>query len=252
MQVNSPKYDLQKTANQVERGEFAVPSSNFGVSDETLAAYFKVKELEKSNPDILSNAISNYRKRNPLISHSFNSYFAHLKVAEKLPASSGNFAFIDMQNIFKEVSEAGWKINWKAFRKYLWNNGVTKAFVFIGYLKENEGLYYLLKNAGYDLKFREVRRLKDGKIDGGNCDADLAFLVANCKTEYAKAIIVADDGDYSQMLGTLHKESKLEYLLSPHSIENTSEFIKNQIPLNFIKTLDSIRDSIEYKKTEMK
>lgn len=44
----------------------------------------------------------------------------------------------------------GWKLDWRKFRKYLETNyGVTKAFMFIGYMAENEQLYEYMHELGY-------------------------------------------------------------------------------------------------------
>ncbi len=34
-------------------------------------------------------------------------------------AFGNNWAFLDMQNLYKGVQERGWKIQWEEFRKYL-------------------------------------------------------------------------------------------------------------------------------------
>ena len=34
-------------------------------------------------------------------------------------STKGNFAFLDMQNLYKGIQERGWKIDWKPFRQYL-------------------------------------------------------------------------------------------------------------------------------------
>ena len=56
--------------------------------------------------------------------------------------SRGNYAFIDSQNLNVSVQNYGWKMNWRKFREFLADNyGVTKAFMFIGYMPQNEDLY---------------------------------------------------------------------------------------------------------------
>jgi hypothetical protein len=247
MQGNSPKYDLHNTAIHAVRGEIAFKGANPGVSDKDIQTYLRLKELEKANSTQFNSLISEYNKRNA-VSHSFADYFHSHIAADTLSASKGNYAFIDEQNLYKEIKSGGWKINWKAFRKYLSENGVTKAFVFMGYLKENESIYYALERAGFKVILREVRKDEKGKVDGGNVDADVAFFAGYHSTEYDKAIIVGDDGDYTLTLSTLYEAGNLEFLLSSHSVEATSEFIQNKIPLGSIKSLNSIRDIIEHKK----
>ncbi|HVA10566.1 MAG TPA: hypothetical protein VNG32_00170, partial [Candidatus Dormibacteraeota bacterium] len=52
------------------------------------------------------------------------------------------YAFIDSQNLNLGTQRMGWKLDWRKFRQYLGNeHGVTKAYMFIGYMSENEALY---------------------------------------------------------------------------------------------------------------
>src|ERR1019366_10253198 len=60
------------------------------------------------------------------------------------------YAFIDSQNLNVSVQKFGWKIDWRKFRNFLADQyGVTKAFMFIGYIPENETLYDQMHEAGY-------------------------------------------------------------------------------------------------------
>ena len=161
-----------------------------------------------------------------------------------------NWAFIDMQNLYKGIQEKGWKINWKLFREFLKQKyDVTKAVVFMGYVKENTGLYHRLKDAGFVLEFRKVNQLKGGKIDGGNVDADLASYVMDYKNDYNKAIIIADDGDYCRTIESLVRQDKLELVISSHSIKDTSYLIK-RIASKSILSIENLRSFIEFKPKE--
>ncbi len=156
------------------------------------------------------------------------------------------WAVIDMQNVYKNL---GYKINWRIFREYLKENlNVSVAVIFMGFIKENMPLYISLKKAGFVLHFRKVRKLNDGTIDGGNCDADLAAFTRDCKTEFSKVIHIADDGDYCAMIKSLFRQDKLKLIISSHSISATSEFIKEAVPRNLITSIHSLRNQIEYKK----
>jgi len=157
-----------------------------------------------------------------------------------------NWAFLDMQNFYKGVQENGWKVNWTSFREHLKEKyGVSKAVVFMGYIKKNAWLYRILENAGFELEFRTVNIIGD-KVDGGNVDADLASYVMDHKGDYDKAIIVADDGDYCRTIESLAKQDKLKLIISSHSIKKTSRLIKGIVP-EFIVSVDSIKQLIEYK-----
>lgn len=161
-------------------------------------------------------------------------------------AVENNWAVIDMQNLHKSID---YKIQWKTFRKYLKENlNVSKAVVFMGFIKENIQLYRSLERAGFVLHFRKVRRLEDGTIEGGNCDADLTTFTMDRKTEFNRVILIADDGDYCAMVKSLLRQDKLKLIISSHSINKTSELIKEVAPRHLIMSIHSLRNQIEYKK----
>src|SRR4051812_22630376 len=60
------------------------------------------------------------------------------------------YAFIDSQNLNLGTQRMGWKLDWRKFRKYLLDeHGVTKAYMFIGYMTENEALYEYMHELGF-------------------------------------------------------------------------------------------------------
>src|SRR3981081_3344506 len=60
------------------------------------------------------------------------------------------YAFIDSQNLNIGTQKFGWKMNWVGFRQFLTDKyGVEKAYMFIGYIPENEDLYEKMHDAGY-------------------------------------------------------------------------------------------------------
>lgn len=170
-----------------------------------------------------------------------------ITLCNNIPKAEKNWAFVDMQNIYKGVKESGWRIQWKLFRQYLETEyNVTKAIVFMGYVKENKAFYSFLERAGYSLELRKVTRLNNGGIDGGNVDADLASFVMDHKNDYEKAIIIADDGDYCNTIKSLSKQNKLEKIISSHPIEKTSNLLK-EVALKSIISVESLKHIIEYK-----
>lgn len=119
-----------------------------------------------------------------------------------------NYAFIDSQNLNLAIQDLGWKLNFQKFRVFLKDkHKVTKAFLFMGYVAENEKMYTSLKNAGYILVFKPT--LDKGGVIKGNCDAE---LVLNCMIEYRnfdKAIIISGDGDFHCLIEYLEAKKKL-------------------------------------------
>ena len=99
-----------------------------------------------------------------------------------------SYAFIDSQNlnlgtnkdIIKKgkVIYKGWPLDFKKFRRYLNDKfRVGKAFLFIGYIKQNESLYTRLKGYGYVLVFKPTVKDPVGKPKG-NVDAELVLHAA--------------------------------------------------------------------------
>src|SRR5271167_4812061 len=60
------------------------------------------------------------------------------------------YAFIDSQNLNLGTQRMGWKLDWRKFRQYLAHeHGVTQAYMFIGYMSENESLYEYMHELGF-------------------------------------------------------------------------------------------------------
>jgi uncharacterized LabA/DUF88 family protein len=119
-----------------------------------------------------------------------------------------NYAFIDSQNLNLSIQDMGWKLDFKKFRIFLRDKyKVKKAFLFIGYVADNEKMYTALKKAGYVLIFKPT--LDKSGVIKGNCDAE---LVLQCMIEFKKfdkAIIVSGDGDFHCLVEYLKKKKKL-------------------------------------------
>lgn len=149
------------------------------------------------------------------------------------------FAFIDSQNlnlgtskdIFKgkELIYKGWKLDFKKFRKYLADKfRVQKAFLCIGYIKQNEVMYKQLRSFGYDLIFKPT--VKDDKGgQKGNVDAELVLHAAAIEfPNYDKAVIVSGDGDFYCLYEYLEKNGKLHKIIIPNRKSESSLLAKFQ------------------------
>ncbi len=128
------------------------------------------------------------------------------------------YAFIDSQNLNQGVLRQGGKLDFKKFREYLkLKHGVSKAFLFIGYVEENKPLYEYLKHAGYVCVFKKVIEYKDKDIaTKGNIDADLVLHTMIEYPHYDKAIIVSGDGDFYPLIEYLKKKGKLLKIITPN------------------------------------
>ena len=59
-----------------------------------------------------------------------------------MKTSANNYAFIDSQNLNLSIRAQGWVLDFSKCRLYLSRKyGIAKAFIFIGYVWENQALY---------------------------------------------------------------------------------------------------------------
>src|SRR3972149_10776730 len=155
-----------------------------------------------------------------------------------------SFPFIDSQNINLGITALGWKLDWRRFRVYLKEHyGVTRAYIFIGFLPENQALYNSLQRYGYILVFKPVTYRKDGKAKG-NVDAELVLQVMIDYNEYERAVIVTSDGDFACLAKYLYDQQKLERVLSPN-IKGCSVLLK-RAAREKIDFLENARAKVEH------
>jgi uncharacterized LabA/DUF88 family protein len=189
-----------------------------------------------------------------------------------------NYAFIDSQNLNLGVQKIGWKMDWRKFRQWLADKyGVTHAYMFIGYMAENESLYELMHEHGYlvvlkptlevkaqpvpeDAAAREARESRDKTfpkdasskepvadeqkpVVKGNIDADLVLHAMKEYYNYDKALIVSGDGDFFGLVEFLIEKNKLLKLLTPN--QRYSTLLKDFEP--YIEGLDQHRRELAYR-----
>jgi len=163
------------------------------------------------------------------------------------------YAFIDSQNLNLGTSKdiknkrgkivyKGWKLDFEKFRIYLNDKfHVSKAYLFVGYIKENERLYDNLKKWDYELIFKPTVKDNSGKPKG-NIDAELVLHSAAIEYQkYNKAVIVSGDGDFRCLHEYLQKNKKLLRIIIPN--------LKSQSSL--LKEFQSVKTFLEYEKKKL-
>ena len=180
-----------------------------------------------------------------------------------------NYAFIDSQNLNLGTQRMGWKLDWRKFRKFLKDKyGVTHAYMFIGYMTENESLYEYMYELGFlvvlkptvDIsahdkpsqdKSAEAKTTQpaDGKevekeksTIKGNVDAELVLYAMKELPNYDKAVIVSGDGDFFSLVEYLEEQNKLQIVLTPNW--QYSSLLKPFEPK--IVRLDQLRRQLAY------
>ena len=160
--------------------------------------------------------------------------------------TSNNYAFIDGQNLYLAVKNLGWNLDYKRFRIYLKEKyGVSKAYMFMGFLPSNQELYNFLQTVGFVLIFKPILENKQ-KIIKGNCDAELVLQAMIDLKNYDKAIIITGDGDFYCLVKHLDTNHKLSKVLAP-STQNCSLLLK-KVAGNKISFVSDLRQKLEYKK----
>jgi len=167
------------------------------------------------------------------------------------------YAFIDSQNLNVSIQNYGWKMNWRKFREFLAEkHGVTRAYMFIGYVPEFEDMYHSLHEAGYgiilkptyDMSRPQPEKTDHGNGNGekkpvkGNVDADLVLWAMKEMKNYDKAIIVSGDGDFFALVEYLIEQDKLLKLMTP-----TGHYSSLYRPFEkYIERVDEHRHELAY------
>ncbi len=155
-----------------------------------------------------------------------------------------NYAFIDSQNLNLGIQKLGWKLDYKKFRVYLKEKyHVEKAYLFIGFVAFNQGLYDRLQESGFILRFKPTIPDESGNIKG-NVDADLVLRAALEMHEYDKAVIVSSDGDFYSLVQHLYEAGKLRTVLSPDK-KNCSTLLQKTAKEKMQYT-NELRHKLEY------
>lgn len=158
-----------------------------------------------------------------------------------------NYAFIDSQNLNLSIRELGWKLDFRRFRIYLKEKyGVTKAFLFIGFVSGNNDLYVSLQEAGFISIFKPALIYKDGTTKG-NCDTELVLEAMIQYLNYDKAVIVTGDGDFYCLAKYLIENKKLKVIVVPNR-DKFSALLKFKICRPYLRFMNNLKDKLEYKK----
>ncbi len=143
------------------------------------------------------------------------------------PKTPEVYAFIDSQNLNLGTQRAGWKMDWRKFREMLRNKyGVTKAYMFIGYVSKNEDMYNQLHEAGYMIVLKPTVEMNTPQEQAddpdykptikGNIDAELVLYAMKEMPNYSQAIIVSGDGDFYCLAEYLDAKKRLMHIMTPN------------------------------------
>ncbi|HCQ31671.1 TPA: hypothetical protein DIU27_04815 [Candidatus Collierbacteria bacterium] len=170
------------------------------------------------------------------------------------------YAFIDSQNLNlgvrndirtadgKHFRYKGWNLDFGKFYEYLRSDlHVQKAFIFIGYMPDNQELYDALKQDGFELIYKPIleilnKEATDIKIKG-NIDAEMVLHAMINYQKYDKAIIVSGDGDFFCLEEYLEQNGKLGKIIVPNKWNYSSLIEKYS---SYFITMSDLRKKLSY------
>lgn len=157
-----------------------------------------------------------------------------------------HYAFIDSQNVYLGIRGCGWTLDFAKLRKLLKEKyKVGKAYLFMGYVAGNQGLYKKLQEDGYVIVFKPTLVHKDGTTKG-NCDAELVLHAMIEYSNYDKALILSGDGDFYCLAEYLKNNNKLEGVMVPDKRRYSSLLKKlTTSDHNYIIFMEEARKKIE-------
>lgn len=179
---------------------------------------------------------------------------------KKRPSKPKSYAFIDSQNLNLGTQRMGWKLDWRKFRQFLNTNyNVEKAYMFIGYMIENEQLYEYMHELGFLVVLKPTiesviktgqnqsddlgnKENEDKSSVKGNVDAELVLYAMKELPNYHKAIIVSGDGDFYSLVEYLDDLGKLDCIMAPNW--QYSSLYKPYV--SKIVRLDKLRNQLAY------
>ncbi|MEK7525270.1 MAG: NYN domain-containing protein [Patescibacteria group bacterium] len=155
------------------------------------------------------------------------------------PRQKPIYAFIDSQNLNLGVRSQGWKLDFSKFLVYLKDKlKVAKAFLFIGYLKENQKLYRSLAKSGYTLVYKPIAHGEYGKVKG-NVDAELVLHTMIEYKNFDQAVIVTGDGDFFCLVEYLNKKGKFKRIIIPNRKKYSQFYVKFKNKALFVNDIKS-------------
>jgi len=157
------------------------------------------------------------------------------------------YAFIDSQNVNLAIKDQNWTLDFSKFKVYLKDKyHAEKVYLFIGFIPANQPLYAYLQDNGYILIFKPTFFLPDKKVKG-NVDAELVLHTMIEYSNYDKAIIVTDDGDFYCLVEYLLKKNKLEAILIPNRLK-FSALLKRKMLRPHLRYMNDLKDKLGYEK----
>ncbi len=131
------------------------------------------------------------------------------------------YIFIDASNIFYSQQTLKWRVDYKKLKKYFEKEcDLGAIFFYTGRVGENrKQISFLekLKLLGYQVRSREVKRIRVGKDDyewKGDLDVELVIDVMKNLHSFESCVILSGDSDFAALLDEMRLLKKRIIVLS--------------------------------------
>lgn len=159
-----------------------------------------------------------------------------------------NYVFIDTQNVNLAIKDQWWKLDWQKLYIYLKDKyQVSKVYLFIWFVPNNQKLYSFFQDIWYHLIFKPVLELSSWKTKW-NVDAELVLQAMIDYQKYGKAILISWDWDFSCLVKYLMENNKFLKLIVPNQYK-FSYFLRQTAKWR-IDSLTNLKEKLSYKKKD--
>lgn len=118
--------------------------------------------------------------------------------------------------MYNGIRKLGWHLDYRRFRIWLIEKyNVDRAYIFLGFIADQQGLYDYLRRAGFILIFKTTVPGSEGKLKG-NCDAEMVLkaIVDFYENRFAQAVLISGDGDFACLATFLLNRKALKTVIA--------------------------------------
>jgi len=155
------------------------------------------------------------------------------------------FVFVDAANILYSQQSLGWRVDYLKLKEYFKNEcNLTSIFFYTGQVGDNRKqtvFLHKLKNLGYEIKSKEVKRikLKDNTYEWkGNLDVEITIDILQNIDNFDSLVLMSGDSDFAAVLDVVKKRGKRVIVMSTKG--HISKELLNRAKYVNIKKLESL------------
>jgi uncharacterized LabA/DUF88 family protein len=160
------------------------------------------------------------------------------------------YVFIDAANILYSQQTLGWRVDYKKLKEYFEHECTVQGLYFytgkVGANHKQQAFLQRLKNLGYQVTAKEVKRIRTGRNTyewKGNLDAELIIDALKNSDKFDTCILLSGDSDFAPLLDELKLQGKRVIIMSSKN-HVARELLERGKYIN----LKKLRDRISFQK----